>query len=386
MLPNDRPVGPNPSSAQRCLGIDALRIPAMLGIVLIHLYSQGGVSAELNGVRTVNGVVSFPLFSFAFACVNIYAMISGFVLIRTGIRFSRLLSLWIQVVFTGLAVCLAASLLFGQRLRPLQWIKAVLPISTKEYWFFSCYAGIYCLLPILNRGLRSLGPRSLRALLAGLFGIVVLGGALGRILGFDAFSAVNGYSAFWLLTMYVLGAGLRLTGILDRCPARRLWLTALVCMVLCLAWALVTDRTGLPKLLERGGVLKAANSRRLILDFQNPLLVVLGLCLLGLFARLRPGRLLSAVIRFLSPLTFGVYLIHVNECVFLAATGAFRWIGRLRPLLVLPALLGTALAVFLACAMLDWLRLLLFRLLRVRSLCDKLENRLRALLLRPEKE
>ena len=370
----------------RFYGIDALRILATVGIITIHLFSIGGLSGALNGVRTLRGAVVFPVHLLAFSSVNLYAMISGFVLIRSRIRFSKLLLLWLQVCFTGLFIFLAAAVLFKQELSTRQWISAVLPITTREYWYFSCYAALYCLLPIINRGLSAMNTRSLRMLLKLLFLLIVCAGAVGWLSDKDTFSNVMGYSVFWLLIMYLFGAGLRLTGFLENTPTWKLWLTVGVCVAVCFALAAVQDLTDFPARILRSGFFNPDRWRTLITDYQNPLLVVICIVLLRIFSRFNPGKKWTAVIKLLAPLTFGIYLIHVHDCIFSQFRNAFTWIAEKRALLILPVLLGVALVIFLLCAVLEWLRLRLFQLLRVADFCNGVEARLRASLFRSERK
>ena len=373
-------------ACDRFYGIDALRILATLGIITIHLFSVGGVADSLSGVWTLRGIVVFPVHVLSFSSVNLYAMISGFVLIRSKIRFSKLLLLWLQVCFTGLVLCLAAAFLFKQEVNSRQWLSTVLPITTREYWYFSCYAALYCLLPIINRGIVALNARSLRLLLKLLFLLIVCAGALGWLTDTDPFSVMMGYSAFWLLIMYLFGAGFRLTDFLEDTPTWKLWLTVAACIAVCGALAALQDLTDFPALIMRTGFFAPGRWRMLIVDYQNPLLVVICIVLLRIFTRLKPGKKLTAVIKLLAPLTFGIYLIHVNGCVFSHFRNAFSWIAEKRALLILPLLLGVALAIFLGCAVLEWLRLRLFQLLRVADFCNGVEARLRASLFRSERE
>ena len=108
--------------------------------------------------------------------------------------------------------------------------------------------------------------------------------------------------------------------------------------------------------------------------------------LLRIFSRFNPGKKWTAVIKLLAPLTFGIYLIHVHDCIFSQFRNAFTWIAEKRALLILPVLLGVALVIFLLCAVLEWLRLRLFQLLRVADFCNGVEARLRASLFRSERK
>lgn len=122
---------------ERHLGIELLRVLSMGMIVLHHLLTWGGLlfafpklSATDTALRLLN--------AFANCAVNVYALITGYVGSR--LRPARLLRQWLQVVFTGLAATLAASLF-----APVDgslFLKALLPVSLEEYWYFSAFFGL----------------------------------------------------------------------------------------------------------------------------------------------------------------------------------------------------------------------------------------------------
>lgn len=85
------------------------------------------------------------------------------------------------------------------------------------------------------------------------------------------------------------------------------------------------------------------------------------------------------IIKALSPLTFGVYIIHTSEYVWrYILKDAFAAFADMRaPVLVL-AVIGTVLAIYLVCSAIDGARLFLFRLLRIESRLCAAEGKLRA--------
>ena len=130
--------------------------------------------------------------------------------------------------------------------------------------------------------------------------------------------------------------------------------------------------------------LQDLNSR--LLDYTSPLITAVSLLMLLLFSRLRVQGWAWRVIAIFSPLTFGVYIIHVHHVIWIPLQNAFRFLRDL-PAAVLPlGVIVCALGVFLACAMIDALRDLLFRLLRVDRGAEKLEAAVRRRLARIIKE
>ena len=100
---------------------------------------------------------------------------------------------------------------------------------------------------------------------------------------------------------------------------------------------------------------------------ENMLFATLDICHKGLIR----------IIRFFSPLTFSVYLIHVHPIpwnhLILDRFRSFNLLPWYQAIFLVP---GCAFAIWLTCSLLDIPRYLLFRLLRIRKLCEAIERRL----------
>ena len=89
-----------------------------------------------------------------------------------------------------------------------------------------------------------------------------------------------------------------------------------------------------------------------------------------------PG--VTKIIAFLSPLAFSVYLIHVQHLVFeKILKDRFLWVAD-RPLYqMLPLVLAIALAIYIICSAIDFVRLELFKAVKLKTLLQNAENRIK---------
>ena len=86
---------------------------------------------------------------------------------------------------------------------------------------------------------------------------------------------------------------------------------------------------------------------------------------------------IKKLIGFFAPLSFGVYLIHVNPLVWVHfMKGRFAEIASLPLWLMIGAILLTAICLYLACSLIDALRHYLFKLLRIKEVIYAVEKRL----------
>lgn len=101
-------------SPSRNYGIDALRIVAMMMVLILHLLASIDVlSLENHGSASYN--VGWLLEIAAYCGVNCYALITGYVCCDGTFRYERVVSLWFQVVFYTWGSLLLALLFFPRR-------------------------------------------------------------------------------------------------------------------------------------------------------------------------------------------------------------------------------------------------------------------------------
>ena len=88
---------------QRNCGVDCLRIVAMFAIVLQHCILHSGILQEQNIFSIKYGLVDLVTF-FCFGAVNTYLLISGYINVNTKYKLSRIMYLWIEVIFYNLII------------------------------------------------------------------------------------------------------------------------------------------------------------------------------------------------------------------------------------------------------------------------------------------
>ena len=275
--------------------------------------------------------------------------VSGYLLARTrSFRAGRFLRLYADVWTVGLLSALVASHVTGVALHAGDWRGIAFPMTRRAYWYFSAYAGMYPFVPLLAAGMASVSRRTLLA--ATLAALALF--SLPVLYDFeDPFVLKRGYSSLWLLALFLAGAHLRL----HVPPAKRPW-TCLAGVFACAAWTVAFFA------LERNvpWVDRTFGPKNPFLTYLSPTTVGGAFLLLCYFVS-RPWRPDGAAARlaaFLAPAAFGVYLWQTQPFVFRNLfEGSFRRLGAL-PWPILPwAVLGAALGLFLALALLEKARL-----------------------------
>jgi hypothetical protein len=212
------PSGP----VQRDSNLELLRIFAMLLIVAHHFSVHSGIFESLNGTvdhaLTVNLYAAQVLASGGKLGVNIFVLISGYFLVKTVVRPSSLIKLWLSVYILNLALwAVLVPDLSAWNLK-----EVFLPVSGNVYWFITTYFVLILFSPFLAIGLRVLSARQYRWLL--IIGTAVLSRSIGHGIGGSSSDAA------WFFLLFAFGGYMRLHLNTDRIRPWQLAAVAAVCL------------------------------------------------------------------------------------------------------------------------------------------------------------
>ena len=335
----------------RIVGIDALKLLAMFYIVVLHVLGRGGVISHAAGL---SHTLAWALEIWAFCAVDIYALVSGFVGYREsggGVSTAPLVKRWLQVLFWSVSIGVLVWALRPGRVSLGELGVCFLPLSTNRYWYFTAYAPLVIIAPLINYAVRAMSERDAYTALVVL--AVAFSGVSTAFKGIDPFHVHSGYSVLWLAFLYFGGATMKKLELGRKIPTSHLVMAALVAFTCTICW----------KLGMRSRVFSLASIKvdeTNLITYTSPTVLTVAVCHVILFARMRLSSRASAIVEALVPAAFGVYLIHAHPMVFKhVLSGRFAFIGTLSPLLVAPATLGCAAAIFLACLLVEKTRLML---------------------------
>lgn len=217
-------------SPSRNYGIDALRIVAMMMVLILHLLASIDVlSLENHGSASYN--VGWLLEIAAYCGVNCYALITGYVCCGGTFRYERVVSLWFQVVFYTWGSLLLALLFFPQEVQLSNILHSLFPVLSGQYWYVTAYVGLFFFIPFLNALGNRLTKLQFQYLLVTVF---VLFSVIPTLLHTDVFPVEEGYSIWWLGILYMLGMYVKKHGLLTEMKTRPLWM--FYAGFVCFAW------------------------------------------------------------------------------------------------------------------------------------------------------
>lgn len=350
---------------RRNYGIDLLRIVSMLLICLWHTLGHGGVFSAIEPMSAGYYSALF-LESIAIFAVNCYALISGFVGVKATYKFTNIIYLWLQVVFYSLIITLIFFIFKPEAVSIKHLFFSIIPVTVTRYWYFTAYFGLFLFMPLLNYVIINAPKNVLKwSLLAIIIGFTVLTRVSDTLFGLNA-----GYSVLWLIVLYLVGGyyvkykplGKLKTGTL-------VWFLFFAVVVTWLSEPLIRVVTvwlfGTPRFVW------------IFTRYTSPTVFIASVIMLELFSRITFKKKPSTI-AFLASLTFGVYLIHDNIVIRNnVISGWFASYATLNPILMVLCVLGTALCIYIVCSAIDALRLLLFKLLKIKPGLQKLETKIK---------
>lgn len=340
------------NKGDRIIGVDIAKIVAMILVVGAHV-NYYGLPYVGDESPSMMYLMSRSFLASVFgACVDIFAIASGYVGIVSSFKLSRIIRLWIQVVFIGLTVLSCLDFFAGIQVNFVDYIKACIPIAKGQYWYMTAYFMLCFVMPVLNAGIKALSEKELRYVAMLLLGVIC---GESFVCSVGALGVEGGYSFEWLAVLYVVGAYVRLYNPFDKSKTVLFGIACMCAMIE--GWV--------PMLLQKPTLLNAVQLLRLFEfgGYTSPFTVIIALCIFALCLKvsIASERVRRVVVLF-SSTTLGVYLIHVQPVFFRTVFGKIvrnltvSGVGGYLCLLIL----STA-VIYVTCSMLDFLRIMLFR-------------------------
>lgn len=337
----------------RNYGIDLLRVLAMVMIVIDHVIAHGGVALSLTQNSGVNYYVILFLTVIVNCAVNCYGLVSGYVLCGRKTDFAKLIELWFTVFFYSVAITLLFNFFSDVKISTDSLVNSFFPVYSSQYWYFTAYFAMFFFIPFFNLLIEKLSQKQHGMLI---LACVFLFSLLNTISINGSFNIGYGRSFVWLSVLYFIGAYLKNYGL----PRK---LSKGICILLFFALGIITF--GIDLLLRKNSV-----EESVVASIGSPLMLLMAVCLLICFVKTKVNnKAIIGIIKFVAPLNFSVYLISENPKVFnYIILNKFTFVQNMHFLLIPLVLIGIAIAIYLACIVIDFIRTLVFKGIKIKKL------------------
>ncbi|MBO7221465.1 MAG: acyltransferase [Clostridia bacterium] len=268
---------------QRNASFELLRIICMLLIISTHFLGHGDWKTNMTGANEVFGKLLQSIF---YPSVNLYVMIGAYFMCQstsTHVNWKKVLKLCGMVLFYSLLLY-AISISFENYSFDTFWLlSSIFPNMSGKYWYLTAYLVLLVVSPFLNMIIRGLTTKQL---FVGCVIITIIGGIqaeASEMLPQLEFS--RGYSAPWFIGLYFI------TALIQRTDFKFNKKTAILAVILYLGTLVY-------------GYFVHTKYASFMCVFSSVIIFVF-------FKELKiKNGWFAKVVCFISPLTFGVYLIH----------------------------------------------------------------------------
>ena len=143
----------------RNVGLDILRIIAMLMVVLLHtLVFTGGLCSNIYSTQYL---VSWCLNSLSYVAVNWFILISGYFMVDKDFTDKKIFLLWIQIICYTVIGYVLLILIGIADFSVYDLLKCIFPLLSRAYGFLSSYICMLLISPYLNIVIKKLNSKEL---------------------------------------------------------------------------------------------------------------------------------------------------------------------------------------------------------------------------------
>lgn len=321
---------------KRIYGLDYLKIILMIMICILHILNQGGMLESIPN----NSYLYYIYYFIEIICinaVNCYVIISGYLNLNKKIKFTKLIPIWLQVLFYSVIVSYILYLLRLTNL-DIRFYKQFMPITNKVYWFATAYFALYLIMPYINKMIKSLTIKESKTLL-----IIIL--ILSIIEYFSNILYLNaGYSFIWLTMLYTIGTILRKTNILKKIKTHNLLIIFIINCIISLI------------------IMKITNKTTIILNYNSPINTINSIILVTIFTRINKKHNIYIISKY----SLGVYLFQCNYIIWDMLYKKYSINNNIL------TLIKATLTLFFIGLIIDYIRDKLFKLLKFNEIYDNI--------------
>ena len=189
--------------AKRNINIDIMKIISMLMIVILHMEGHGNLLYSQD-IHFNFSLVNWTLEGLCLPAVNLFVIITGYLMINKDINKKRCLSLYASMFFYSVVLFI----IFSPQKSIFDFFKSITPFSSRIYWFMTNYFILYLLIPFLNAAINNIKEKKLSEL--GIIAILFFS-ILPMIFFYADINQIigGGTGILWFIVLYCFGAYFR---------------------------------------------------------------------------------------------------------------------------------------------------------------------------------
>lgn len=286
---------------RRLVGIEILRIISMIMIIILHFLNFGGFLSQYKEL-SLTGISVWFLEILSFVAVNCYVLIGSYLMCDKKFSIKRIIKLWVQVLFYSLAIMIVFKL-YGTNFNLIEIIKYCCPILFKVYWFPTLYIALIVFSPFINKFIKTLNESQYKVLL--LINVITFSVLPFVIQQVDHLLVGGAYGFVWFINLYLWAGYIKLYFNVDKINKWKYLLSYIIISIITLIIFMLSNKLNIVYF-----------NAGFFVSYHFILVLFAALAIFMFFLSIKNiNQIISKIILFLSPLTFGVYLIHEHPLV-----------------------------------------------------------------------
>lgn len=355
---------------KRNFGIDLLRIISMIHVLILHLIMYTNNVKILSSSKKYKSVWGLEIFSNW--SVNCFGLISGVVGYKK-YKFSNLIYLWFQIFFYSFPISIICNIIDNNKFPKKEMINSLFPIMIIRHWYFNAYFIMYLFIPFINEGIKNLHRKTLRNMVIFFICFFSIYDVIRILKHLEEFHSLrSGYSPLWLSILYIIGAYF---GKYVFNYEKQESITYFIkWMLIYLFLTLFNWKLHLILLYKKKKDFRLSLFKR----YPYPIVLFQAISLLMIFSKLNLNHnIIKKIITFFTPHVFGVLLFH-SRILHLKTEimkNFFFKIGKTNDEYFSYMIIFWAIFFFILCALVDYFRLLIFKLFKIKEICILFEDK-----------
>lgn len=344
---------------EKQISIDILRILCMCGIIGLHVLNNGGVTTSL----TLNSLTGYTIHFYRallYTSVNLFAIISGYVNYnKTQIKPKRILSLWGIVLFYSNIITIITLFIHPDFLPDsTSFIRSIFPPIEGRYWYITNYTLVFFLIPFINKLVSNNSFKENMHLVTLLFVFLSIVSCFGF---YDYFRISSGYSSFWLIFCYLIGATIQKhSNELPRISTKKLLLILFISL-------LISSQSINLYYHVNNTIQHYLREKDWLIGYNSPFTLINSIIIFVIISNIHKTTH-NKIISNISAATFSIYIIHSHPIIYdFYIKDSFKYIASHSPLSAVIRLTLVILFIFLVCYLIDAIRSLIFYLIKSLS-------------------
>ena len=330
----------------------------MINVIILHI----NIYSNQLRVRFNNEKFKpiWRLETLSYFAVNCFGLISGIVGYKQ-YKFSNLIYIWFNASFYSFIFSLY--LYFVNRIDLKSLMISLLPLLIKKYWYISAYFILYLFIPFLNFGINNLKQKHFRNIIFFYILFFSFYYVIGVILKLPHnFNFLNdGYSPQWLIILYIIG------GYLGKYIIIKSYLKVknfIICLLIYLFSSFLSSELYF-FLIKINSQIK---EKSFLINYISPTILLQALSLVNMFSQFSINyNYLIKFISFFTPLTLNITFIH--SIFFTLKIINFRWMENVNKNIICIVIYQLGIELYIFCGLIDYLRSVLFRFLKIKRFC-----------------